>query len=304
MHPVIISVGTFAITSFGLFLFLAFLAATFAVWRIARVYELSPERIIDLVLGISIISLIGARIYYIAFHLSQFSGPLQMILFLRFSGLSFWGGLIAGIAALVFLTRKFHLNFLQISDFVSLGLLIGLVLGDFGCLLSSCQPGIVSQSFLSVTQVGLIGKRFPIQLFESLVTLSLFIYLWKQSVRFHLSGIITAQTLILLGAIKLITEFFRADTQKVWVNLSLGHIFSLIMIFIGTGLYMQLSKVSFSDIGWYLKKLLTSQKSRQAAISKAKRQWYNLKTNSYFGIKRKWKETFKKLNVKSTPPKF
>ena len=63
MFPVLASIGGVAISSFGVFLLLAFLIGFFVVWRVIRLYDIDPEKIIDLSLIIFLGSIVGARAF-------------------------------------------------------------------------------------------------------------------------------------------------------------------------------------------------------------------------------------------------
>src|SRR5581483_4248893 len=191
MWPVLFSLGDFPITAFGFFLTLAFLVALYFIWRAAQVYEIDPEKLLD-VFFLSVFSgLILARNYFLLFHPELFD-PIKIFLFNRYPGFAFWGGLVGGSLGLWFFAQRFKLNLWQVFDFAVVGLFIGLSFASWGCLLGSCQYGVVSHSFLAVPQVGVIGTRFPVQALEAILFWLGFLYLWKKLLRFHFAGSITA----------------------------------------------------------------------------------------------------------------
>ena len=49
MFPVLLSIGNFPVSSFGLFLAMGIFTGAFAVWRISRGYDFDAEKILDLV---------------------------------------------------------------------------------------------------------------------------------------------------------------------------------------------------------------------------------------------------------------
>src|SRR5258708_17707733 len=177
MQPVLLTLGGQPISSFGLFLLLSFLASSYFIWRVVRAYELDEERAIDLLLLTFSGGLIGARVYFVLLHLNQFDTLSKIVLINRYPGLSFWGGFLVGFLVLKFFAARFKLAFWQLADFALIGLLIGLSISSLGCLLGSCQYGLPSNLPFAVTQVGLIGKRFPLQIIEALVYLVIFYYL-------------------------------------------------------------------------------------------------------------------------------
>jgi len=137
MLPILFTIGSWPVSSFGLFLVAALFAASFVIWRLTKVYDFDGEQVIDIILLTFFGALIFARIYFIVTHPSLFeeNGFLKMILINRYPGLSFWGGFIGGMISLIFVVRNFKLNFWQIADFATVGLLLGLSIGSLGCFL-------------------------------------------------------------------------------------------------------------------------------------------------------------------------
>jgi len=165
MLPVLFSIGPITVSSFGFFLSLAFLFATFLLWRLAHGWDLNEEKILDLIILSFFGGLIGARIFFIMLNFNLFSFDLgKMLLVTKYPGLNFWGGFLGGWLTLNFFTRRFKMDFWQVADLAAIGLLGGLILGDLGCFLGGCSFGVPSNSFFAVPMVGVIGKRFPVQL--------------------------------------------------------------------------------------------------------------------------------------------
>lgn len=304
MLPVILSVGSFSLTSFGLFLFVSIFAGIFFTWRVGRVFDLREEKLLDLSLVTIICSLLGARIYFFLFHLNQFDSILKFLLILKYPGLSFWGGLIGGLSAFLISCRIFKLPFWVTADFAAVGLLIGLSVGDLGCLLSSCGSGINSSLFLAVHQIGLIGKRFPIQALESIAFLVSFLNIFPQALKFHFSGKIASTCLIIIGLIKFLSEFLIGDPQKFLPYLSLGHFFSLLLIILGIRVYYAESKrkLLIDLIAWG--HFFSDSKFRNRVVQNLSRRWYNLTIAWKLTLSKKSQRLLKKINVKPTPPKF
>lgn len=313
MLPVLFSIGSFPISSFGVFLALAFLAAVFAVWRLARVYDVNEEKILDLAILVFFGSIVGARIFFMIFHWQLFDSLEKFFLLNRYPGLSFWGGMIGGGTALWFFGRKSKSSLWQLLDFAAIGLLIGLVFGNIGCLLGGCSYGVVSSSFWAVPVTGLLGKRFPVTILEGVVSLPLFSGLWKQAVRFHFEGKIVALSFIWLGIVKFFTEFYRGDSQRLIPSLwfTFGHLFALSLFVAGVVIFYRRAHRSFpADVREFLK-IFHSQKKRQALILQLRKGWYNHLVNfrvKFEGALRTLhslpKILKRKLNVKSTPTNF
>lgn len=305
MYPVLFNIGSYSVTSFGFFLAVSIFFGLFIIWRIALVYDLDKEKIIDLSLLTVLGSFIGARAYYILFSLDQFNSLYKMVFFVSFPGLSFWGGFVGGILALWLVSKKFKMNFWQVADFAIVALLLSLSVGSIGCLLGSCQYGQVSDLPIAVSQIGVIGKRFPLQVVEFVVLLLLFIRFWRAVLRFHFAGKVASLGLVCLGFMKLVLEFFRGDAQQlVGYGLTYGLVFSLSLILAGALVYFRLSKKPIKEVLRSLKNLLLDAHKRKFLLFRLQKSWYNLMISWKMSLSQKRKLLLKTLNVKSNPNKF
>jgi phosphatidylglycerol---prolipoprotein diacylglyceryl transferase len=305
MLPVLFTFNNTSITSMTVFLYLAFFITLFVIWRITKYYEMDPEKVLDIFLLTSLSSLIGARLYFVIFRLNIFDDLLKIVNIFKYPGYSFWGGFIVGLLTFWYLCKSLKVNFWKAADFAVVGLLIGLSVASFGCLLGGCQYGQLNSSFLAVEQVGLIGKRFPIQFIEGSMFFLGFIYLSRLVYRYYPEGSIAAKGLIILGLIKLLLEPFRGEVQLL-PNLQypLGTIFSLGIILLGVyAFYRARKKTLFDDIK-YIYKLIISGRRRSLLISNISKSWYNFKVNFKFRISRLRKDIYKVLHVRSNPREF
>lgn len=304
MWPVLITIGNIPISSFGFFLLISLLTGAFFIWRVIRVYDFNEEKTLDLILLTFLGGLIGARVYFILSHLNQFDGFFKLILINRYPGLSFWGSFLGGFLTLSFFSKRLKVNFWQIADYASVGLFISLSLASLGCLLGSCGYGQVSNLPLAIPQSGLIGKRFPLQFIEAILTFLGFLYLYRKVLRFHTIGQIAALGLILLGLIKLGLQSFRGDTQLIYPFIDLSFLWSLSLIFFGLKINYQLNKKSpLTDIK-FLGSLLTNSNRRRMVISKINKSCYNFKVNLRHTLYQWRKNLFRLLNIKSNPSNF
>lgn len=294
MFPVIFSIGKYPVSSFGVFLALGFLMGIFLVWRLCRAWDLDEEKILDVTLLTFLGGLFGARIYFVIENLQNFvSSPLNIILITKVPGLSFWGGLLGGWLTLYLLTRHKRLNFWQMADIASVGLLGGLILSDIGCFLGGCDVGSPARVFLSVTMIGSIGKRWPVQIIEALFLSIILMNIWFQATHFHQRGKIVSLTFIYLGVVKLILEPFKQNHS--------GVIFSVVFILLGvTILYRVINQSPIMHLKMLrlsLLQLITSSAARKSAVQSLRKTWYNQK--AVIGWKfRNLKKILRRSNVK------
>lgn len=304
MQPVLFSIGPVSVSSFGFFLVLGFLSALFITWRIAKAYDLDESKIFDFAIFTFLGGLFFARIVFVILNWPIFSNLFNIFRINLYPGFTFWGGFLGGIIILKLLTIRAKLNFWQIADLASVGLMIGMVFGSFGCFLSGCSYGIISTSPFAFPVVGLIGKRFPISLIESLIFLIFFFWLWKDAIRFHFQGKIFSLAIILLGLERLLTESFKGDSHG-------GQVVSGCVLFIGIAVYYYRSKRDFIKDLKIFPQFFYIQKKRDLVLQTFSKNWYNMKvgwkikldkikTNAKFFPRR----IRKKINVKSTPGNY
>ncbi|MDO8498740.1 MAG: prolipoprotein diacylglyceryl transferase [bacterium] len=313
MYPVLLTLGPLPISSFGLLLVIAFAFAVFVFWQISRVYELEEEKLIDLAILTFVGGLLGARLVFVLFHASSFYDLSQVLLIQKYPGMSFWGGLAGGLITFRLYVSRIGLHFWQVVDFAAVSLVLATSLGDIGCFLGGCFYGRVSTLPWALPVVGVIGKRFPIALLEALILLLFYFSLKKQALRFHFKGRILASALIFLGGLKFITEFFRGDIREgvSFGGLFSGHLFSLAVMTLGTGIFYTRGKRSFKADLQYLFSLLVSSKRRKALLLSFQKSCYNYRVGFTFWLQGFFKRSTlwpkilrKKLNVKPTPTNY
>lgn len=307
MYPVLLTIGSFPVSSFGLFLALGIFFGSFTVWRIARSFDFEAEKVLDVIFLTVGFGFIFSRSVFVLTNLEIFDSFTKIFFINRYPGLSFWGGFLGGLLALKWLARKNKVSFPQVADIAIIGFFVAGFLAEMGCLLGACGIGLETTSLFSVDQVGVIGKRFPIQLIEALSFLFIFFLLWKKVLRFHIQGSLLSKGLMLLGAIKFIATFFKASN----LSLKIGNIaFNLDLIFAGfvflLGAYFHYKtykKTPKSDLASILR-FLTSRSMQKSLMSKVIRWCYNQKANFTVSLVRGKKKLFKLLNIRSNPGKF
>lgn len=283
MFPVLFSIGSLTVSSFGFFLALSFLLGLFLVWRLARAWDLEEERVLDLILLTVLGSLAGARLYFVTTHLDFFTADLtRIILIPKYPGFSFWGGFLGGWLSLYYFARRFKIDFWHIADIASIGLLAGLILSDLGCFLGSCAVGAPSGLFFAVNMAGMIGKRFPVQILESLLLLFALLNLWGKATHFHPRGRIISLALTDIGLIKLFTSFFRpANIEELIFSLTLTILGIFIFYRTMSGADPKSRRTLLSDLkavlGFTLA-VITSKQARQLLLFTLSKSWYNQKT--------------------------
>lgn len=315
MFPTLLTVGSLTVTSFGVSLTVGVLCAVFVIWRLALIYDLDKEKVMDVVLLSLFGGLIFSRIYYVLFNLQQFTQTSsvsnttsfqfeRMLLISKFPGLSFWGTFFGVVLTVAIFSRRLKLNFWQVADIGIIGAFLALGIGSIGCFLGSCQYGQESNLFFAVTQVGLVGKRFPLQLLEAFLYFLAFMILWQKALRFHFYGKIFVTGLMFLAGIKFILESMRGDRQEVFRNWGLGHIYALAIFISASYLFYRLGKRSVLGDLMFLKSAAIDPKKRQVVLFNLSKKWYNFWIDWKVSVQKTVKSVLRRINVKFTPPKI
>lgn len=307
MFPVLVTVGNYPVSSFGLFLVFGIFSGAFSVWRIARSFDFDAEKVLDVIFLTVGAGFVFSRAAFVLMNPAIFDSFTKMFFVNRYPGLSFWGGFFGGILALWWLSKKNRIPFLQSADIAIIGFLIAGFFVEIGCLLGSCGVGVETTSIFSVDQAGAIGKRLPVQIFEAVLFLGIFIRLWGRILRFHIQGSFLARGLIFLGVIKLVADFYKTPGQAVHygtISVRPEPIFSILAIFAGLYFHYKIYKrTPIQDLGVVFK-FFGSRSMQKSLMTKLGRGWYNQKANLTVGLGKGVKRLLKMLNIRSNPEKF
>ena len=150
--------------------------------------------------------------------------------------MSFHGGFLGVIFAVILFSRKIKEDALALIDFVAPLVPIGLGLGRMGNFINNELWGKPTDSILGFLVDNVI--RHPTQIYEAILEgVFLFIIVWIYSRRQRESGMVAAVFLCNYSIFRIIIEFFRLPDSHIgylygnW--LTLGQILSLPMLIIG-----------------------------------------------------------------------
>ncbi len=257
MYPILFWLGPLAIPTFGIFAILAFLSASFVIWKRARETHFSEEEIFDAIGGVTLVGLLGARLVYVIFHFYRFGfWPLGWLSFVRIPGMTFSGGLAAGVLALFFFSRRKHWDFFEVSDIFVTGLSLAQAIGWMGAFFSG--TGVGRESKLGLLFPGYETPRFPAQFVWMLGFGLLFIYLYKVEQRYRTfewyragkmsvsCGFLTFFYFIVFAVLELISLLVGTHVYWLWFPVNL--FFGLTVLGLGLGgLYWRSGRESKED---------------------------------------------------------
>ena len=255
IDPIIFSIGPIALRWYGLMYLLGFAAVYLLGARRMHTHpgNWDSEQISDLVFYGALGSVLGGRVGYVIFYnFSNFLADPLYLFRVWEGGMSFHGGFLGVLVALLLFASKTNRHFLQVTDFIAPLCPIGLGLGRMGNFINMELPGRVTDSAFGIifhcdAVRGLsalcLGSwesvaRHPSWLYQAFTEgLLLFCLLWFVSIKPRPMGHISGLFLVGYGSFRFITEFFRSPDSHIGFVLldafSMGQLLSLPMIIAG-----------------------------------------------------------------------
>lgn len=239
------SIGPIDIRWYSLAYLFGILAAWFLVLKNNQKNNLgyTRQQIEDLVFYVTLGIIIGGRLGYALFY-----GGSEMwlkpwrILELWKGGMSFHGGIAGVILATWLYVRKYKLEFLAITDLITLYAPIGVFLGRIANFINDELWGRVTDVPWAVRfPNGGFVPRHPSQLyeafFEGIVIFALLNWIWKKYPKVRNNhGIISALFILLYGLFRIAMEQFRQPDAHLgffFGTTTMGQMLSLPLIIVG-----------------------------------------------------------------------
>lgn len=240
IDPEIVRIGPFSVRWYGMMYLIGFLSSYLLVrYQVKkRGLPLSKTTIDSLYTYIILGLLIGARVGYVLFYNLPvyIKDPLE-IFAVWHGGMSFHGGLTGCIIGGYIFSKKFKVDFWQLSDLIVITAPIGIGLGRLGNFINGELYGrITDVPWAMVFPEGGPLPRHPSQLYEFLLEgIILFLLLWFLKDRVSKKGYLLAAFLLFYGIFRFLVEFLREpDPQIGYISgfLTMGQILSSVMVLI------------------------------------------------------------------------
>lgn len=219
MHPILFKLGPIIVYSYGFFLAVAYLAATFIFWREGKKRGFKEEKLIDLSVLALLAAIVGGRLFYIFQNWDFFGHNFSRVFAVWEGGFSYYGALAAVFLVGAYLVRVWRWDFFQVADFSALAALAAIFFGKIGSFLSGNDYGSLTTLPWGVSSDFLEGSRHPVQIYEAIFVLVLFVILYrlyhKNLTRLGQlrSGSIFFYFLLFTSVGRLILEEFRGDSK-------------------------------------------------------------------------------------------
>lgn len=244
LDPNIITIGPIAIRWYSL----AYITGILFTWYLLKYFnnkkQIMTKEAWDDWLFWAILGVVsGGRLGYVLFYNFgfYFDHPLQIFAVWQ-GGMSFHGGLLGSILSMFLFAKKYKINFLELTDNLSVAAPIGLFCGRIANFINMELYGRVTNSDFGVIfpNAGDL-PRHPSQLYEAgLEGLLLFIILFSLAkftkIKEQKVGFLSGLFVGLYGFFRIVLEQFREPDEQIgflFSHITMGQILSLPFIILG-----------------------------------------------------------------------
>jgi phosphatidylglycerol:prolipoprotein diacylglycerol transferase len=250
--------GDLAISPHGIGIAVGYLFGAWILTREGPKRGVTVDHINSMVFWSLIGTIVGARLFYVIGHYSEFESIGEMLALWR-GGLTLLGGIAGGVLITLPLFRRYGYSFFQVMDGAVIGLAFGiafgrigdLIIGDhlgkptswllafqyqggelagFGCVGEVCTATLEGGQVLEITRQGatltsatgeLLGSGIGVHqtaLYDMISATLLFLLLYALSRKPRRLGVLTLTCGAWYGASRVIEDFLRVD--KLWFGMT------------------------------------------------------------------------------------
>ena len=256
-----ISIGGFTIAYYGIVIGIGIIGGLMLVQWQARRTGQDPEMYLDLAMIAVVLSIIGARVYYVVFAWDMYKDDLLSIFNIRNGGLAIYGGVLTAIATVFVFAKVRKQPFGLLTDTAGLGMILGQVVGRWGnffnreafggytdnLLAMQLPVSAVRRSDISadlaahIMNVGGIDyiQVHPTFLYESLWNLCVLLFLIWYSPKKKFHGEVFCLYLLLYGIGRFWIEGLRTDQLIFFgTGLAVSQMLAVAMVVVSLGIIL------------------------------------------------------------------
>lgn len=260
MHPELFRIGTTSFSSYGVMLALGLLAAGLVLAAELRRTGEDPGLAWELLFYGVTGGFVGAKLLFMLVHEpATLRDPLSALV--QGGGLTWYGGLLAGLPLVVWRLRRRGANALAILDRVAPGVPLAYAFARLGCFLVGDDYGRPSDLPWAVafpngrppSTAGNLRDHFglalpadlpadallrvhPTQLYEIALSLVILAVLWRRRTQPAPAGHLFALWLVLAGVQRFAVELLRAKTDRILGPFTVAQAISVALVVAGAWL--------------------------------------------------------------------
>jgi phosphatidylglycerol---prolipoprotein diacylglyceryl transferase len=246
LHPVMFEIGPLKIRWYSLAYIFGIVIGWWYLLRLTALpgAPMARRHVDDFIFYVTLGIILGGRIGYCLFYKPElFANPLD-VLKLWEGGMSFHGGILGVILAILWFCRANKLNWMRVMDYVTVVYPVGHFLGRIANFINGelwGKPTDVSWGMI-FPGAGDEIVRHPSQLYEAgleglLLGLILWFLAFRTSARYF-PGMLAGAGAVIMGVLRFFVELFREPDAGVsgLFGMSMGQALSVPMIILGTWL--------------------------------------------------------------------
>lgn len=247
IDPIIFQIGPLAVRWYGLMYLLGFGFSYLCMRQVLRwrKFDFTPDDISDMLFYGVFGVILGGRLGYVLFYNASyyFQHPLEIPAIWQ-GGMSFHGGFLGVVLALLLFGMQRKKSYLEIGDLVAVATPIGLFFGRIGNFINAELWGRTTDVPWGMIFPGAgSAPRHPSQLYEAgLEGLLLFLFLLFLHRRSVPKGVVMFSFIAGYGLCRLVVEFFREPDAHIGFlpgHVTMGQLLSAPMIVVGLiGVYL------------------------------------------------------------------
>ncbi len=272
MCPKLFQIGPIPVYSFGLMVAISFLVGNYFFTKEIQRKGYSEELASTVTIFAFFFGLLGSKLFSIFENFGEFlNNPVST--FFNPGGLTFYGGLLMSIAAILLYVRSKNVPFLKVADAASPSLIIAYGLGRLGCHFAgdgdyglptklpwamSYSKGVIptlsekNQELTAAFKKMYPGEDVPYDIlvhptpvYELLACVLIFVILWKLRLKPRAAGWLFGLYLIFAGIERFLVEFIRLN--PLYAGLSQAQWISIGMIIVGSFMVLKRNAVVNPD---------------------------------------------------------
>jgi len=245
----IISIGDLKVYWYGFLYVAGYIVALVLLPRLQklRAVALSSSEWMESVTVLAIGAVAGGRLGYVLFYDPFYfiQRPLEIPAIWQ-GGMASHGGFIGVALAVWYLSRKYKVSFLALTDLLSVPAGLGLAFGRVGNFINQELYGTVTTLPWGVSVPCTSDLRHPVQIYAALKDLLVAGCSYLALRRTSKPGYATAIFLLSYGLLRFFVEFFREPLHPVWktstIVITEEQILTVIVFLVGVGLWHWLSR--------------------------------------------------------------
>ena len=246
---------------YGVLIGLGFLLGILLCAKRAPRFGLKEDDVYDVVLWLIPCSILGARLYYVAFRLDYYLEHLDEFFAVWNGGLAIYGGVIAGILTVALVCRKKKIPALAMFDNLTYGLLLGQIIGRWGNFMNREAFGAETDIFCRMGLTAPDGTTIyvhPTFLYESLWNLGVLLFLlwFEKTGKRRFDGHCITLYFLLYGVGRFWIEGLRTDSLYIGnTGIRVSQALSLVLVIGAAAVLLWKKKKGYREEDLYINRV-------------------------------------------------